>query len=208
MFVLMLSFGIAGNAQSITSGTVDFSISVAEAFDIRGNGVATTNDPGITGSTPQIPNNALGMVLTVLDASPNVNNAVLTANIPFRLRSNRTYQLTATRLNSTTANAQDFDASDIGMGISFNARSGARVNTGGSDAPATGWQVGGGNHVALLGLSGIQIATGSRISNQGNNTSSDNFITGNLNFTIARQYYTPTVTPFAEQVQVAISAAP
>ena len=215
MLALTCGFAAAASAQAVTSGTVDFSVIVNEAFDIRSNGAPVTNNAGITGNSTAL-NSGLSATITVLDASPNANNAVLTANVPFRLRSNRSYQLTATRDGISTANAQDFDSSDIKMGIVFNGRSGANVNIGGSDTPAAGWGVGGGNHVALLGTSGIKIATGDRISNQGNNrligafNGTANFATGNLVFSIKRQYYTPTPvgSPFLEQVQVAISAAP
>jgi hypothetical protein len=204
---LSLCLTVGANAQAITQGTVDFSVSVPAAFDIRSNGSATVSS-GVTASLGNA-NSALGMTLTVADASPNVSNAALTAAVPIRLRSNLTYKLTAFRANLDAASNADFDSSDIGMSISYNARSGAQVNTGGSDNPATGWQTGGNKTVADLNDSGVQIATGDRISLQGNNTaSSPNFVTASLNFTIARQYYTPTSTPFTQQVTVGISAAP
>ena len=199
---LVVIAAVAANAQAITTGTVDFSVSVPNAFDIRSNGTATTS-MGMS-ATAQTANNQLGITLTVADASPNVNNATLTANVPIRLRSNTAYQLLATRSGSSTANAQDFDSSDIGMYINSFVRSGAQVAAG-TDTPAGGWGAPG-NNVAMLSGVGTQIVAGQRISNQGDNLSTNNYSTASLNFSIARQYYTPTVSPFLETVTVAIAA--
>lgn len=215
---LTFVFALAAQAQAVTSGTIDFSVAVPAAFDLRSNGAAT-NLSGITVTT-QTANSALGITLSVADASPNINNNTLTANVPIRLRSNRSYQLTALRAVQDTSSNQLFDSSDIGMSISFSPRSGARVNTLGSDSPATDWQTGGPNTVANLNGSGVQIATGDRISLQGNNavlggnaTGTDNFVVGSLNFRIKRQYYTPTPTtpapdgtPYQQQISIGISA--
>lgn len=206
---VIFGLALAANAQAIPSGTVDFSVAVPNAFDIRGNGTPTVTS-GITTSGGTA-NNALGVTLTVIDASPNINNAALTANVPIRLRSNAAYQLTGiynptggNPISITPSNA-DLDASDIGMSITYNPRSGARVNTGGTDTVVTGWQTGGGKTAADLDQFGVQISTGARISNQGTNLSTDNFETANLNFTIARQYYTPTIGA-SGQVTITISA--
>jgi hypothetical protein len=206
-FALTIFVSAVANAQAITQGTVDFSVSVPDAFDIRSNGSATVAGGGLT-ATSQMANTPLGITLTLADASPNSNNAAQTAAVPFRLRSNRAYLLNATRSIQDAASNADFDSTDIGMSISFDARSGAKVNTSGSDSPATGWGVGGGNTVGNLSGSATTIASGARISLQGDNDSTDNFVTGNLNFSIARQYYTPTTSPFTQQVTVAIVAAP
>ena len=209
MFALTLGCAVAANAQAITSGTVDFSVAVPEAFDLRSNGTVT--GVGITNSPAQSANTMLGVVLSVADASPNIDNSALTAAVPIRMRSNRSYRLQAARQTADAVSAQDFDSSDIGMSLSTPVRSGAQVNAGG-DTIIAPYTVGGGGNVGGLatGLSGgTTIVNGDRISNQGDNNSSDNFATATLNFSIARQYYTPTAgTPFTQKVTVSISAQP
>ena len=202
MFVLMLSLGIAANAQSITSGTVDFSVTVLQSFDLRANGAATGS--GITASPSQNANDPLAVILSVADASPNTNNATLTAAVPIRMRSNFAYKLQATRVTQDAVSPADFDSSDIGMSLAYNARSGAQVASG-NDTPANGFGAPG-NTVGTLSATPLTISNGDRISNQGNNLSNDNFVGANLNFSVARQYYTPGT--FTQQVVVSISAQP
>ena len=203
MFVLMLSLGIAANAQSITSGTVDFSVTVLQSFDLRANGAATGS--GITASPSQNANDPLAVILSVADASPNTNNATLTAAVPIRMRSNFAYKLQATRVTQDAVSPADFDSSDIGMSLAYNARGGAQVNLPGLDTPANGFGAPG-KTVGDLSAVPLTISNGDRISNQGNNLSNDNFVGANLNFSVARQYYTPGT--FTQQVVVSISAQP
>ena len=202
---LTLGFAVAAQAQAVPTGTVDFSVTVPEAYDIRSNGTVTVT-AGIT-ATAQTANNALATTLTVLDASPNVDNSILTANVPIRLRSNDAYLLTATRTGSSVAHPANFDSSDISMSISAITRSGANVAAG-TDTAQNGFGAPG-KTVADLSGTATNIMTGSRISNQGNNdASSANFATGTLNFSIARQYYTANPVAFTEQVTVGIVGTP
>lgn len=199
--VFCLMVGVAANAQNtINAGTVDFSVTVLNSFDLRSGGAGTGLN-GMVVSGGVTANNALSATVTVADASPNVSNVPLTATVPVRLRSNAPYQLTALRSGSSMSSATDFESSDIAMTISFPTRAGAEVNTGGSDSAVAF----GGNVGALTG-SPVQVATGSRISNGGNTASTDNFIIANLNFSAPRAFYTPTVTPYTDQVQISILA--
>lgn len=196
---------VAANAQAITQGTVNFSVSVADAVDLRAGGPATGN--GITPGSSQAANAALNVLLTVGDASPNIDNSTLTAVVPIQMRSNKAYVLTAICNPCAAQSDADFDSSDIGMNIVFNTRSGARVNTSGTDSNANWAPV---DNKSVLSLSGGQtIATGSRISLQGDNDSTDNTVTANLNFSVKRQYYTPTAgTPFTQTVTLGIAPQP
>lgn len=198
--VFCLMVGGAANAQTVSSGTVDFSVTVASSFDIRSGGAATgLNGMVVTGGVTA--NSALSALVTVADASPTIDNSVLTASVPIRLRSNAPYKLNATRTGSSTASATDFESSDIAMSISYVARAGAQVNTGGADNV-----LGAPGNVGALSATATQIANGDRISNGGNTVSTDNFITANLNFSAPRAFYTPTVTPYQDQVTVSILA--
>ncbi len=196
VFCLML--GNAVNAQTISSGTVDFNVTVAPSFDIRSGGPGTgLNGMTVTGGVTA--NSALSALVTVADASPNIDNSVLTASIPIRLRSNAPYKLNATRTGTSTASATNFESSDIAMTLVFDARSGAQVESG-TDTPLAVANVG------ALSSTATQIASGSRISTSGNTVSSDNFLTANLNFSTPRAFYTPTSTPYTDQVTVSILA--
>ncbi len=198
VFCLML--GVAANAQTISSGTVDFNVTVAPSFDIRSGGAGTGLN-GMVVSGGVTANNALSATVTVADASPNIDNSVLTASVPIRLRSNAPYKLNATRTGISTASATDFESSDIAMNISFVARSGAQVEAGTDNAIAVG-------NVGALSATAFQIANGARISTSGNTTSPDNFITANLNFSAPRAFYTPTPVgmPYQDQVTISILA--
>ena len=205
VFALMLSAVVLANAQAVTNGTVDFDVSVQPAFDLRADGPATAS-PGVSVNS-QTANAALGTTITISDASPNVNNATLTASAPIRMRSNAQYKLTALRSGSSTPSGPDFESSDIKMGITYTTRSGANVNTGGSDTAESGWGVSPTKTVGDLTGSALKIAGGDRISNGGNNLSTDNFVQASLNFSVARAYYTP-INNYTDQVTVAIVAGP
>ena len=205
VFALVLSAVVFANAQAVTSGTVQFDVSVQPAFDLRNDGPATAS-PGVTVNT-QTANGALGTTITINDASPNVNNATLTASAPIRMRSNATYKLTALRANGDSPSATDFEDSDIKMGITYTTRSGANVNTGGTDAAEPGWGAAPTKTVGDLTGFAAKIAGGSRISNGGNNLSTDNFVKASLNFSVARAYYTP-INNYTETVSLAIVAGP
>lgn len=208
LFALILGIAVLGKAQAVTSGNVDFSVTVNEAFDFRADGNNASGANTNFKRTAQAANGALGIILTIMDASPNINNSLLTQTVPFRIRSNRSYQLTATRAGTSTANSQDFDSSDIEMRIMFDARpSSPGVFTPGVDMGTNGWSLNT-KKVSELSLTPQQIAAGDRVSLQGNNLSTNNFITGDLRFRVKRQYYTPTSMPFTEQVQIGISAKP
>ena len=159
---LVLMIGASINAQTISSGTVDFSVTVNPSFDIRSGGAGTgLNGMVVSGGVNS--NQALSASVTVADASPNIDNSVLTASVPIRLRSNAPYKLNATRTGTSTASATDFESSDIAMSIAFNARSGAQVNTSGADNVVSF-----GGNVGALTSSATPIANGARISNGGN----------------------------------------
>lgn len=87
------------------------------------------------------------------------------------------------------------------MSVSYVARSGAQVNSSGSDN-ATAF----GGNVGALSSTATQIASGDRISNGGNTASGDNFITANLNFSAPRAFYTPTSSAYQDQITVSILA--
>lgn len=197
---ICLMVGASINAQTISSGTVDFSVTVNPSFDIRSGGAGTgLNGMAVTGGVTA--NNALSATVTVADASPNIDNSVLTASVPIRLRSNAPYKLNATRTGTSVPSGIDFESSDIAMTIAYVARSGANVNTGGSDsADAFGGNVG------ALSSTATQIANGDRISNGGNTVSTNNFVTANLNFSAPRAFYTPTASPYTDQITVSILA--
>lgn len=195
---------VTANAQAVTTGTINFSVTVNDAFDLRSNG-PSTGAGGFAATTPGVANQALGVILTVADASPNSGNNTMTASVPIRMRSNRDYALYATRNNTDSASAADFESSDITMGLTSVVRSGLNVLAG-TDTPATGWATGGGKKVGDLTATQQKILDGSRISQAGNNLSGDNFATSSVEFSIARGYYTPTVTPYLEQVTLVIAA--
>jgi hypothetical protein len=198
--VFCLMVGVAANAQTINSGTVDFNVTVLNSFDIRSGGAGTgLNGMSVTGGVND--EAALSATITVSDASPNQDNSVLTASVPIKLRSNAPYKLNATRTGTSVASGPDFESSDISMSISFSARAGALVNTAGADsATAFAGNVGG------LSSTATQIASGSRISNGGNTASNDNFVSANLNFSTPRAFYTPTAAPYTDKVTVSILA--
>lgn len=217
---LTFGFAVAAQAQSgvgtITDGTVNFSVTVAGAYDIRSDGTATVST-GVTVTSEAAQNAQMSTSLSIGDASPLVGTGVaanpLTASVPFRLRSNNAYQLQALRGTTSTptsANA-DFDPSDIGMHIAFTPRASispnSRLNTAGSDTPAGNWGSVGLQSLADLTTS-TQIATGARISLEGDNLSNDNFTRGSLEFTIPREYYTANSTPFTTSVTVSILSNP
>lgn len=207
VFALMLGVVVLANAQAVTTGTVNFDVTVPNAFDLRSDGPGSTNDPSaVTLGGATTANQGLGATITIADASPNQNNAVLTASLPIRMRSNATYKLLATRTGASVPSAIAFESSDIKMGITYSARSGANVNTGGSDTVESGWSALT-NSVGDLGMVGIKISGGDRISNGGNNLSTDNFNQASLNFSVARAYYTP-INNYTDQVTVAIVAGP
>ncbi|MCY7345213.1 MAG: hypothetical protein LH614_03250 [Pyrinomonadaceae bacterium] len=198
VFCLML--GVTVNAQaSIDSGTVDFSVTVAPSFDIRSNGAGT----GLNGMAVAvgIANSALSATVTVADASPNIDSSLLTASVPIRLRSNAPYKLNASRTGTSVPSGPNFESSDIGMSITYNARGAGLVNTGGVDNV-----VAFGGNVGALAPAAVEIANGARISNGGDNSTPNNFITANLNFNAQRAYYTPTVSPYQDQITVSILA--
>ena len=204
IFALLMSAAVFANAQAITNGTVQFDVSVQPAFDLRTDGAATGSS-GVA-VTSNATNTALGTTITIADASPNVNNSTLTATVPIRMRSNATYKLNATRSGSSTPSGPDFESSDIKMGITYSSRSGANVDTGGSDAAEPGWGALT-NSVGDLSATPTKIAGGTRISTGGDNTSINNFVQAALNFSVARAYYTP-VNNYADTVTVAIVAGP
>jgi hypothetical protein len=205
VFALVLSAVVFANAQAQTTGTVQFDVSVQPAFDLRNDGPATAS-PGVVVNV-QTANGALGTTITINDASPNVNNATLTASAPIRMRSNATYKLTALRANTDSPSATDFEDSDIKMGITYTTRSGANVNTPGLDAAVSGWGASPTKTVGDLTNFAQKIAGGDRISNGGNNVSTDNFVRASLNFSVARAYYTP-INNYTETVSLAIVAGP
>lgn len=199
---------VSANAQAVTTGTINFNVTVNDAFDLRSNGASTgTGTNGFTASTPGVANQALGVLLTVGDASPNSDDSTITASVPIRMRSNRTYRILATRATQDPASPINFDSSDISMALTPVAGRGAGSVLTGSDAIATGWGVGGGKTVGDLSNSSLQILNGDRISEDGDNQSGDNFATSSVEFGIKRQYYTPTSgTPFTQQLTLVIAA--
>ena len=178
VFCLML--GVAVNAQ-IGAGTIDFNVTVAPSFDIRSGGPGTGLN-GMTVTNGVSANSALSALVTVADASPNIDNSVLTASVPIRLRSNAPYKLNATRTGGSTASATDFESSDIAMNITFvSGRTAPQVEPGADNVIAVG-------NVGALSATAFQIANGARISTSGNTVSTDNFITANLNFSAPRLF--------------------
>lgn len=204
MFCLMMGLTVIANAQNITSGTVNFTVTTPPAFDIRSNGQATVGS-GVQIQNNSIANSALSVSLLIGDAGPGSTNA-LTASVPIRLRSNAAYKVTATRTGVTTQADNDpaaFDASDINMSLSVQRNAGGLVASG-TDTP----------NASITKLSNIAKTTGStvilngdRISNQGTNAAnSNNYITATLQFNMLHQYY--SVGNYAEQIYLGISANP
>lgn len=218
--VVTLFVAAAANAQVTgnigSPGMVNFSVTVPDSFDLRSGGNATASDASITG-TSHITNNALSMTLNFGDVSPNVNNSMLSVAVPIRLRSNRTYGVYASRTGTSTASLGDFESSDIGMGITYNARSGALVDSG-TDTPVTSWgsdpaaaTVSNGvptfsQKVDDLSATALKISNGSRISLGGDTTSTNNFVEANLRFAVKRQFFTATTSPYTDTVNVHIAA--
>jgi hypothetical protein len=204
MFCLTFCFAVIANAQTINSGTVDFSVTTPAAFDLRGNGASTAGN-GVQIQTNSNTNTSLSVNLVMGDAGPGNSNA-MTASVPLRLRSNAPYKLTAVRTGENTQvdnDAAAFDASDITVGITVVRNAGGLVASG-ADIP----------NAAVTKLSNIDkitgsttLMTGDRISNQGSNSmSSNNYITATLQFNATHQYY--SVGTYSEQITLGISANP
>jgi hypothetical protein len=189
LFALAFAIFAVGavNAQTINSGTIDFSVTTPAAFDLRGADNAQLSSASVS----------------FADAGPN-STAAMSKSFVVRLRSNAAYQLTAVRTGAAGADDNDsarFDASDISVFVTPNRSSGT-LRAGGNDVVNS----------AVVKLSDVQKGTGTtqlmsgdRISNQGDNNS-DNFMEATLKFDATHQYYTPET--YTETVTVGISARP
>lgn len=192
LFALAFAIFAVGavNAQTIPTGTIDFSVATPAAFDLRSASNAQLSDSSVSFS----------------NAGPG-NNDAMSKSVVIRLRSNAAYQVTAFRSGAATVPDNDiarFDASDISVLVTPATRGGSLVNTSGVDNV----------NASVVKLSDIAKTTGStqlmygdRISNQGDNSaSSDNFIEATLKFDATHQYYTPET--YSETITVGISAKP
>lgn len=210
----------AGNA-----GSVGISVTVPKSSDLRTGGAATPNN-GASVTTASTANDALAVSLNFADASPNQSNVSATspymyATVPVRMRSNSNYEVFAFRagtLNST--NIEDFRASDVGFAIINVTRGTGGLHSAGTDTTTSGFGSDPTTAPIVNGLpsysktladvdtaSGVtKILSGSRISQGGDNTSTDNFNTADLRFAVKPQYYTPGT--YTETVKVYIVTAP
>lgn len=194
---------VSANAQAPpTSGTVTLKATVAKAASLKSGGTASGD--GIA-SSEQDPDGGLGVILTVADASPKNGENDLNASIPIRVRSNSNYTIAATRLTQDPQSATLLDSSDIKMSVNFGSERGSGHVYAGADSVAPGWEVGGTKTVGDLSNSAQTLATGAKISRQGNSDAGDNFLTVNLNFTIPRQYYAATSAQFTQRISVGIA---
>lgn len=210
---LMLGAAIFANAQAVTTGTIDFNVTVAPAFDLRSDGAGSTTGTGISATGATTVNQALGATITVTDASPNVDNSTLVATLPIRMRSNAPYSLMGTRTGTSTVSRTDFESSDIRMVLTYTPRSSgalssALVNASGTDTSVFTNAMRSAN-VGSLSSVATQIGFGDRISNGGNNSSTSNFIRASLEFSVDRAYYTPTTTgAYTDSVTLSIIGRP
>lgn len=201
-------YNTTGNSPA-NAGTVNFSVTVPKAADLRTDGGATA-DNGASVTTASASNDALLVNLNFSDASPNQANVTsvspfMTATVPVRMRSNASYQVLAFRngtLNATGAG--DFKASDVGIGLINVTRTGTGLNAAGTDTPngfqndpasatVTNGQPAYSKTLADIGTatSGDLLLSGDRISNGGDNTSTNNFNTAQIKLAVKPQYYTP-----------------
>lgn len=189
-FLFALAFAIfavgAANAQNITSGTIDFSVTTPSAFDLRNTSNAALQD-----------------TVTFADAGPNDTTA-LTKTVVIQLRSNADYQVTALRTGAATVADGDgarFDASDISVQVTPSRTAGGLVNAGADTVNSGVTKL----SDIVKGSGSTQLMFGDRISLQGDNNSS-NFMTASLKFDATHQYYTPET--YSEQITLGISAKP
>ncbi len=226
-FAAIFSVGIA-NAQtpySVTGnqanpGVVNISVNIPKAADLRTGGAAS-GDFGATVTAQSNTNDALSVSLNFADASPN-NTAVSAANpfmyatVPVRMRSNADYEVYAFRTGTLSSTAvEDFRASDVGFGVINVVRTGALVSSG-SDTVTSGFgsdpisaTITNGQPTYSKSLADVPTATtgtkilgGTRISQGGDNTSTNNFNSADLRFSVKPQYYTPGT--YTETVKVFI----
>lgn len=207
-----------GNSEA-TAGIVNLSVTVPKAADLRTGGLASAVN-GAEVTTGSTENDKLIVSLNFTDASPN-NSEVsegspfMSATVPIRMRSNFAYVVQATRAgNLASGPVEDFRASDVGFGVILAARSGALVSSGsdtagafGSDPSSATITNGQPTYSKSLndiptGTSGTQIFGGDRISQGGDNTSTNNFNSADLRFSVKPQYYTPGT--YTETVKVFI----
>lgn len=201
-FAAALLAYFAGMASAQTTGTITVSGSVPAAVSITDT-TNTVNFNDVTSATFNVLN-------------PNTLTALQTKTASFRLRSNKSYKLTASSSALVITNTSGFvdqggnaiTLADIGFGVKSVDSTGANVVGANSHNIATGYDVSGGWGAAVSnGISdfstagfktlnnitgaGADILTGGRISKQGNLTTNNNFLLVGLEFAILPQYFTP-----------------
>ncbi len=203
------------------AGSVGMTVTVPKTSDLRTGGASTAVN-GATVSTSSQANDALSATLTFTDASPNqtgvsATNRFMSAIVPIRMRSNSDYEVYAMRAGTlNSSNIQDFRASDIGFGIINVSRPTGGLHFAGSDTVTSGFELDPTTAAVTNGqpsfsktladvdmVAGVtKILSGNRISNGGDNTSTDNFNSADLRFAVKPQYYTPG--EYSETVKVYI----
>lgn len=207
--------------DAANAGSVGLTVIVPKTADLRTGGTATAVN-GATVTTSSLANDALSASLTFADASPNQTNVSATspymsATVPIRMRSNSNYDVFVMRAGTLiSTNVEDFRASDVGFGIINVSRLTGGLHFAGSDtvssgfgadptsAPVTNGQPSYSKTLADVSTAAgvTKILSGARISNGGDNTSTNNYNSADLRFAVKPQYYTPAT--YTETVKVYI----
>jgi hypothetical protein len=138
LITLLLLGATACFAQS-TTGSVTMSATVSKFVEINSGGAVTlsgNSGGGIT--TDGVANSPLAVSINLGELGPGNTNPFVSALVPLKLRSNASYVLSmSATVTSSGTTSNRIGAADVGFGLGAVTRSGAGVNTGGSDTNAT-----------------------------------------------------------------------
>jgi|ERR1043166_1175960 hypothetical protein len=217
-FGALLALSAVALAQNqVTTGTGTLSGSVSNSVQLTSGGPGSIVGNFNGGSVADAAQgSAISATVQFGDISPNNTTAApyVIATLPLQVRSNCNYTFNALRAGNIAASSPGtFGASDVGVTLNnFNGTgdSGllfAGAVAGAQTGTATGFLASDGNPASTAtltngvatyagALNGISTSTptalvnGTRVSNGGDNTSTNNALTFKLNFVIKPQYYT------------------
>jgi hypothetical protein len=136
--IMMATLTVAAAAQS-TTGTVNMSATASKFVEINSAGaVSLTGNSGGGVTTDGTLNNPLAVVINLGEIGPSNLNPFVVASVPLKIRSNATYQITATAVVTSSATSGNrLLAADVGFGLGAVSRVGVGVNSVGSDTNGT-----------------------------------------------------------------------
>ncbi len=194
----------------------------AQALDISSGGAPTISGAksgSVTGSSSVL--NDLIVTINFGEISPSNTNSIVKVTVPIAIRSNQQYQVLATVIGATNANAQALQRTDIGFGVnnfrSMGANARVCINSSHifyspfSNDPASNVTINGAGRATYPStlnnaVSATPILSGPRLSNGNNSRQTNDGYIFDAIFAITPQFFAVGVT--SATITFTISAGP